>query len=271
MSPELNQQALDLAYHSGWITAEQYAAAAAALQAMPHLSAIDLLHEQSIINAGQAEGLRQALATPPQAAAPEPAPAQTGGAHDHPSLSVLSEAAQADRSRFPGGYFIDELLRMGFNAGASDIHLGVDAPALMRRYGTLQPLYPDAELLTSAQTEALVYSFLNPMQLQVLEKKKALDFSYDVPNLSRFRSSVVQQRKGLDAVFRIINTKVRTMDELGMPPVLKVLTQYHNGLVLITGPVGCGKSTTLASMVQEVNMQRKDHIITLEDPIEYVF
>ena len=98
-----------------------------------------------------------------------------------------------------------------------------------------------------------------------------IDFSYDVPDLARFRANVVRQRKGHDAVFRIINTKVRTMDELGLPEQLKVLTQYHNGLVLVTGAVGSGKSTTLASMVQEVNTHRSDHIITLEDPIEYVF
>jgi twitching motility protein PilT len=109
------------------------------------------------------------------------------------------------------------------------------------------------------------------MQVQALEKNMALDFSYEVPGLARFRSSVVRQRKGYDAVFRIINTKVRTMDELGLPQHLKVLTKYQNGLVLITGAVGSGKSTTLAAMVQEVNMNRHDHIITLEDPIEYVF
>ncbi|MCE0498557.1 MAG: type IV pilus twitching motility protein PilT [Methylacidiphilales bacterium] len=268
MSPEQNQQALELAYHSGWITAEQYTAVATALQAMPHLSAIDLLHEQSIIDAGQAEGLRQALQTPPPAV--EAAVVQSDTTPT-PGVSVVSEQPNVDRSRFPGGYDILQLLRMGFDAGASDIHIGIDATALMRRHGTLQPLYPGAEIITPEQTEALIHSFLNPMQLEALEKNKALDFSYEAPGLARFRSSIVRQRKGLDAVFRIINTQVRTMDELGMPEVLKVLTEYNNGLVLITGTVGCGKSTTLAAMVQEVNTHRKDHIITLEDPIEYVF
>jgi twitching motility protein PilT len=109
------------------------------------------------------------------------------------------------------------------------------------------------------------------MQLATLKEKKGLDFSYDVPGLARFRANIVHQRKGHDAVFRIINTQVRSMDELGLPESLKVLTQYHNGLVLITGAVGSGKSTTLAAMVDEVNRHRRDHIITLEDPIEYVF
>jgi twitching motility protein PilT len=295
MSPELNQQALDLAYHSGWITVEQYHAAVAALQAMPHLSVIDLLHEQSIISEGQAEGLRQALATPvpapeathvehapvePQAAQapvePHAAPAEHAApaaeAHDPaPSVSVVSESRPVDPSKFPGGYTIDQLLRFGFDAGASDIHIGVSAAALMRKNGTFQPLYENAQVITADQTEALIPTFLNPMQLEYLAKHQALDFSYYVPGLARFRASVVRQRRGLDAVFRIINTKVRTMDELGLPAVMKVLTQYHNGLVLITGAVGSGKSTTLASMVQEVNTHRHDHIITLEDPVEYVF
>jgi twitching motility protein PilT len=172
---------------------------------------------------------------------------------------------------FPDGLGIVELLKLGFDAGASDVHIGVGAPALMRRHGTLQPLYHGATILTAAHTEALLPTFLNPMQLEALDKYKGVDFSYEVPGISRFRANVVRQRKGLDAVFRIINTKVRTMDELGLPQQLKVLTQYHNGLVLVTGAVGSGKSTTLASMVQEVNTHRTDHIITLEDPIEYVF
>ena len=278
MTPEYNESVLTTAYHSGWITAEQYTAAATALQAMPHLSAIDFLHEQAIISPEQAEGLRQALPFPPPASTVEnaavqadpvveSAPVYTEAAHA-PETPYLEHVAQND---FPGGYSIVELLKFGFDAGASDIHLGVSAPALMRLNGTLRPLYHDAEVLTATHTRALIHTFLNPMQLQVLEKNKGLDFSYEAPGMARFRANVVQQRKGLDAVFRIINTKVRTMDELGLPQQLKVLTQYHNGLVLVTGSVGCGKSTTLASMVQEVNSHRNDHIITLEDPIEYVF
>ncbi len=170
-----------------------------------------------------------------------------------------------------GSMGVEDLLRMGLEAGASDVHLGVTAPPLMRRNGTLQPLYHDAPMLTPEDTEKLVRSFLTPKQLEALEKNQGVDFSYSIPGLSRFRTSVIRQRKGYDAVFRIVNTTVRTMDELGMPQGLKTLTQYHNGLVLVTGAVGSGKSTTLAAMVQEVNTHRKDHIITLEDPIEYVF
>jgi twitching motility protein PilT len=251
----------------------------AALQAMPHLTAIDFLQEQSIITPEQAHSLQEALAKP--ASAVEGAAVQADTAVGQTQRLPESAAAEpvetnsrvevTPSSDLPGGMGITELLRLAFDAGASDIHLGIDAPPLMRLHGTLQPLYHGAEPLTPTQTSALVHSFLTPSQLELLARNKGIDFSYDVPGLARFRSNVIQQRKGLDAVFRIINTRVRTMDDLGLPQQLKVLTQYHNGLVLVTGAVGCGKSTTLAAMVEEVNNHRKDHIITLEDPIEYVF
>jgi twitching motility protein PilT len=280
MTPEHNEYVLSTAYHSGWINLDQYHAAVAALQAMPHLSAIDFLLEQTIINPGQAEGLRQALdqATSTAKIATGKIPTvkiptvkisavQAAGAPEKPRADVEVTPS----NDLPDGMGIIELLRLGFDAGASDVHIGISAPPLMRRHGTLQPLYHNAPVLTPANTEALVRTFLNPLQMEALEKNKGLDFSYEVSGLCRFRANVVHQRKGLDAVFRIINTSVRTMDELGLPEQLKVLTQYHNGLVLVTGAVGCGKSTTLAAMVQEVNTHRRDHIITLEDPIEYVF
>jgi twitching motility protein PilT len=283
MTPEHNEFVLSTAYHSGWVNLDQYHAAVAALQAMPHLSAIDFLLEQSIIDPGQAEGLRQALnpTVPAVVAAAvqadtelekprvEPEPASAAAANGQHETHAQITGTTPDS--LPDGKGIVELLRLGFDAGASDVHVGVGAPALMRRHGTLQPLYHNGVILTADHTRALAQTFLNPMQLEVLEKNKGLDFSYSVEGLARFRASIIQQRKGLDAVFRIINTSVRTMDELGLPEGLKVLTQYHNGLVLLTGAVGCGKSTTLAAMVQEINTHRNDHIITLEDPIEYVF
>jgi twitching motility protein PilT len=275
MSPEQNEYVLASAYHSGWITAEQYTSAATALQTMPSVSAIDFLLEQTMVSPEQAEGLR--LALQPATSVVETAATQVDGAARTPAsgqngtATVSNSRVNVRQQDFPAGLGITELLRLGIEAGASDIHLGVSSPALMRRHGRLQPLYEGAEILTPANTDALIHSFLNEMQLATLEEKKGLDFSYDVPGLARFRANIVRQRKGHDAVFRIINTQVRSMDELGLPESLKVLTQYHNGLVLITGAVGSGKSTTLAAMVDEVNRHRHDHIITLEDPIEYVF
>ncbi|MEQ1859109.1 MAG: PilT/PilU family type 4a pilus ATPase [Chthoniobacteraceae bacterium] len=164
---------------------------------------------------------------------------------------------------------VDQYLQVGQDSDASDIHLGVNAMPIWRRFGGLEPVWLQADKLTAADTKRLAYGFLSPEQQKVLEERGDIDFAYQ-NSLGRFRASVVRHRLGIDIVFRIINTKVRTMDELELPEVLKQLTKYHNGLILVTGAVGSGKSTTLAAMVDYINEQRHDHIITLEDPIEYI-
>jgi twitching motility protein PilT len=165
---------------------------------------------------------------------------------------------------------VDEYLVAGQQGGASDIHLGVNAPPAWRLHGILQPIWPGAAKLTSDDTAALAEGFLTDAQKIQLNERGDADFAY-ANALGRFRASVVRQRLGIDLVFRIINTKVRTMDELGLPESLKLLTRYQNGLILVTGSVGSGKSTTLAALVEQVNIERREHIITLEDPIEYIF
>jgi len=165
---------------------------------------------------------------------------------------------------------VDEYLAAGQEAGASDVHLGVNAPPLWRMHGTLQPIWPEAPGLTSEETSALAEGFLSDAQKTQLNERGDADFAY-ANRSGRFRTSVVRQRLGIDLVFRIVNTRVRTMDELGLPEHLKLLTRYQNGLILVTGSVGSGKSTTLAALVEQVNLERREHIITLEDPIEYIF
>ncbi|HEY4282073.1 MAG TPA: PilT/PilU family type 4a pilus ATPase [Chthoniobacterales bacterium] len=165
---------------------------------------------------------------------------------------------------------IDHYLMIGQQAGASDVHLGVNAPPIWRLNGTLHPIWPDAPLLSLEDTAALADGFLTDLQKSQLEERGDADFAY-ANDFGRFRTSVVRQRLGTDLVFRIINTRVQTMDELGLPEHLKLLTRYQNGLILVTGSVGSGKSTTLAALVEQVNVERREHIITLEDPIEYVF
>ncbi len=164
---------------------------------------------------------------------------------------------------------VDEYLNLGKAAGASDVHLSVSSPPTCRRYGQLLPLWQDAPLLTAEDTEALVAGFLDERQSEQLRKRGDVDFAYSNA-MGRYRTSVVRQRLGLDLAFRIINSDILTLDQLGMPPQLKLLTQYQNGLVLVTGPIGSGKTTTLAALVQEINAHRNDHIITLEEPIEYL-
>ncbi|MEI6712539.1 MAG: PilT/PilU family type 4a pilus ATPase [Verrucomicrobiota bacterium] len=164
---------------------------------------------------------------------------------------------------------IDQFLQYAQSAEASDLHLCTGAVPHWRRYGLLCPIFPDAEPLTAEQTFSLACSFLAPEQLEQLSGRGDIDFAYST-EFGRFRTSVVRQRVGTDLVFRIIHNKLRTVAELGLPPAIQSLTQYHNGLVLVTGPVGSGKSTTLAALIEEINRQRNDHIITLEDPIEYL-
>src|SRR6266705_6083775 len=164
---------------------------------------------------------------------------------------------------------IDEYLAIGQEAGASDVHLGVNAPPVWRLHGTLRPIWPDAPRLKPEQTQKLADSFLTDAQRALVNERGDADFAY-ANSKGRYRASVVRQRLGTDIVFRIISTRVRTMDELGLPEHLKLLTRYQNGLILVTGSVGTGKSTTLAAMIEQINTERRDHIITLEDPIEYI-
>ncbi len=164
---------------------------------------------------------------------------------------------------------VDVYLRVGQESDASDIHLAVNVQPSWRRYGNLECIWKQADVLTAVDTERLAMGFLNDAQKKRLRDKGDVDFAY-ATDFGRFRASVVRHRLGIDIVFRIIKTSVRTMDDLGLPETLKMLTQYHNGLILVTGSVGSGKSTTLAAMVDYISQTRHDHIITLEDPIEYV-
>jgi twitching motility protein PilT len=164
---------------------------------------------------------------------------------------------------------VDEYLEIGQKADASDVHLAVNAQPIWRLHGTLEPIWPDAPLLTGEQTAALAESFVPDVYKTELNARGDSDFAY-ANEFARYRTSVVRQRLGIEIVFRVINAHVRTMDELGLPEHLKLLTRYQNGLILATGSVGTGKSTTLAAMIQQINMERRDHIITLEDPTEYI-
>jgi twitching motility protein PilT len=165
---------------------------------------------------------------------------------------------------------VDHYLAVGQEGGASDIHLGVNAPPLWRLHGNLQPIWSVTPKLTAEDTAAFAAGFLTETQRAQLDERGDVDFAY-ANGSGRFRTSVVRHRLGIDLVFRIISTRVRTMDELGLPESLKLLIGFQNGLVLVTGSVGSGKSTTLAALVEQVNIERREHIITLEDPIEYVF
>ncbi|HEY5792703.1 MAG TPA: type IV pilus twitching motility protein PilT [Chthoniobacterales bacterium] len=165
---------------------------------------------------------------------------------------------------------VDPYLEMGTSSGASDVHLGAKCQPTWRRFGVLEPIWKEAPFLTAQDTERMTQNLLTEEQAKKLATTGDVDFAYST-SFGRFRGSVVRQRHGYELVFRIINAVVRTMEELGLPEHLKQLTQYHNGLILVTGAVGSGKSTTLAAFIEQVNRTRKDHIITLEDPIEFIY
>jgi twitching motility protein PilT len=181
---------------------------------------------------------------------------------------MIAKAPDISVKSHPLGH-VDEYLEIGQKAGASDVHLAVNAQPIWRLHGNLQPIWPDAPRLRSEDTAALAEDFVPDAYKTELNTRGDSDFAY-TNEFARYRTSVVRQRLGIEIVFRVINSKVRTMDELGLPENLKLLTRYQNGLILVTGSVGTGKSTTLAAMVEQINMERRDHIITLEDPIEYI-
>jgi twitching motility protein PilT len=166
-------------------------------------------------------------------------------------------------------FSIDELLARTVEAGASDLHLVPGAPPAIRVHGELTWL-PGEKQLKADDTRQLLYRVLSTEQQKLLEVNRQLDFSYGVPGLARFRVNVHFQRDSLAAAFRHIPEELRTLEELRLPPTLRDLAMRPRGLVLVTGPTGSGKSTTLAAMVDEVNRAKAQHILTIEDPIEFV-
>ncbi|MBV8079567.1 MAG: type IV pilus twitching motility protein PilT [Actinobacteria bacterium] len=164
---------------------------------------------------------------------------------------------------------VDTLLEQTVALGASDLHVTVGAAPGARVRGHLEPLEGVAPF-DAESIRTLVYRILTTEQQKRLELDRQLDLSYGVPGLARFRINVFMQRESLAAVFRVIPDKLKTLEDLGLPSSLADLTKLPRGLVLVTGPTGSGKSTTLAAMIDEINRSRTDHIITIEDPIEFM-
>lgn len=162
---------------------------------------------------------------------------------------------------------IDQFLKVLVERGGSDLHLTTGSPPVMRLHGHLQPF--NFRELTPKDMEALIYEIMDPEWRSRFEETLDFDFAYEISGLSRFRVNVFWQRKGLGAVFRTIPTKILSADDLGLAPVVRNLCQLSKGLVLVTGPTGSGKSTTLAAMIDLINNTRQDHILTIEDPIEF--
>ncbi len=164
--------------------------------------------------------------------------------------------------------FID-LLKKLVEIGGSDLHLTVGVPPSVRVDGDIEPLSEYAPL-TGKDTRTLIYSVMTDAQKHKFEENLEMDFSFGIKGLSRFRANVFMQKGAVAGVFRVVPYKILTFEQLGLPQVVKDLTKRPNGLILVTGPTGSGKSTTLATMIDTINSTRKEHIITIEDPIEFI-
>jgi twitching motility protein PilT len=163
---------------------------------------------------------------------------------------------------------LHQLLRAMIDKGASDMHITTGSPPLLRVDGAIVPL--KLPPLSSVETKQLCYSVLTEEQKIQFEKEKELDLSFGVKSLSRFRANIFLQRGAVSGAFRSIPFKILTFDELGLPPLVTELASKPRGLILVTGPTGSGKSTTLASIIDKINAETRQHIITIEDPIEYL-
>ena len=186
------------------------------------------------------------------------------------------QAGEGERLRSPGekakpsieDYTLDELLAMAAERQASDIHLTVNLPPTLRVDGRLRPM--NFERLDPTQCQRLIYSILTDHQISEFERKHELDFSHGIAKVGRFRANVYMQRGSVGAAFRLIPRRIPSFEELGLPGVVRRLAAKTSGLVLITGPTGSGKSTSLAAIVDFINQTRECHVITIEDPIEYL-
>lgn len=163
---------------------------------------------------------------------------------------------------------IDDILRVSQQMKASDIHLTVGLPPMVRVDGKLVPTR--WEQVTPREAQRLVYDVLTSEQIEKFERTKELDFSYGVSGVGRFRFNIYRQRGSVGCAMRAIPQTIPSLDQLRMPAILRELTRKHSGMILVTGPTGSGKSTTIASMVDVINMEREVHILTMEDPIEYL-
>src|ERR1700716_424409 len=166
------------------------------------------------------------------------------------------------------GITLSELLKKMIEMGGSDLHLTTNSSPRVRVHGKLRPI--DMAPLSAADTKSLAYSVLTDAQKHRFEENLELDFSFGLKNLARFRGNVFQQRGAVGAVFRTIPWEIKSFDGLGLAPVVKTLCDKPRGLVLVTGPTGSGKSTTLAAMLDKINSEHEEHMITIEDPIEFL-
>jgi twitching motility protein PilT len=234
------------------------------------------IQKQIVARAREKESAqRRAEETQPSATANDPAERAASSGEDvtQAALQATQAAATtqaAERPEHPiePSGSLEALLRQAVQAGASDAHVHAGAPIRLRIRGQL--VAQGSEPLDPATSESLVFSSLTPEQRELFLARGELDFCYTLPELGRFRANVYRQLHGVDGVYRYIPSSLPSLEELHLQTLLAKFTNYHQGMVLITGPASCGKSTTLAALVNLINEERAEHILTIEDPIEYL-
>lgn len=205
-----------------------------------------------------------------RAAAPAPSTTLNNLQSPHAGQNGNVQAAQQPKKRKPvEGLHIDELLDAMIEArGSSDLHIAVGVPPIIRVDGSMRAL--DYEPMEPLDVQQMMYAILTDEQIQRFESNWELDFSYALQKRARFRVNILKDKGNVAAALRLIPTKIPTLEELNLPPIIEKLTHIKRGLILVTGPTGSGKSTTLAAMINHINLNRSEHVITIEDPIEYL-
>jgi twitching motility protein PilT len=250
----------DVLVEKGWISSAQLAALVAKQREL-------VARHRAAQAAEQAAPVpTPAAARPAPAAAPQPAPA---AAPEPPPAAAAPppQPAPAARARVSGpSPELEALLRSATQCGASDLHVHSASPVKLRRNGCLENA--EDEALAPEAAEAWVRSCLDAEQAARFDEAGELDFAYTLPGVGRFRVNAYRQQRGVDAVFRVIPAAPPSLEALGLPLALARLTNHHQGMVLLTGPAGCGKSSTLAALLDIINEERRAHVLTIEDPIE---
>ena len=193
----------------------------------------------------------------------------TGQGQTSVKTTAARQATEASTPTvLPTSIKIETLLEVCINRNASDLHIQVGLPPVLRIDGALSPI-PNTPVLNSEAVDKLIFSTLDSMQREVLSKDKEFDYSFSFGDVARFRVNAFNEKGNLAAAFRLIPTKMPTIEELGMPQIISSFADYPRGLVLVTGPTGSGKSTSLAAIINKINTEKAMHILTIEDPIEF--
>jgi twitching motility protein PilT len=265
------------------VTPEQLQQAKETAAGRPDGSLLAVLREMSLVgdrdattvlqlygkNLGDRARAAAQRATPKPAETSAPSPPATPAPEPAPPVTRAWEVSQEDAERMASFTHLHDYLQYARDVDASDLHFNVGCPPMVRRHGLLVRL--PVKPVAAADTERLLFAALSEDQKRRISEEKGLDFCYTVTGQGRYRTCILKQRLGWDGAFRVVKSHLASFEDLGLPEQVRRFIHFQQGMVLLTGPNGCGKSTTMAVLVELINQTRADHIITIEDPMEYEF